>query len=255
MQRSSYAIAFAISLVATWALAQQERDEPGFTPLFNGRDFTGWVITAGPSDAAKAWSVREGGVIDVTGKQPGSWLRSERSYKDFILRLEYTIAQRENSGIFLRSRKEGNPAYSGMEIQIYGDDPWRAPDIHSNGALYASIPPACSPARNGEWNELEIELRGMHLIEQQNGITVLDVRLDDPVWNQRIVEYNKELAAAWKAAQPSLTARLSGKKPKTPVKKKAPIPLLTERVKEGYIGLQNHGSPVQFHNIRIKVLQ
>jgi hypothetical protein len=253
MRRTNWAAALAIALLANLAVAQAQKDNEGFVALFNGRDFSGWVITAGPADAAKAWSVKEG-AIDVSGKQPGSWLRSEKIYKDFVLRLEYKIAQRENSGVFLRSLEKGNPAYSGMEIQIYGDDPWRAPGVHSNGALYGAVPPTCSPARNGEWNRLEIELRGMHLAERQNGIEVMDVRLDDPEWNHRITEANKAAAAAYKAAQPRLPARLLGKKPDPSVKKRAPMPLLTERVREGYIGLQNHGSPVRFRNIRIKTL-
>lgn len=207
--------------------AQEKRD--GFVPLFNGKDFSGWVVTAGPPDAAKAWTIRDG-IIDVSGKLEGSWLRTERTYKDFILRLEYKIAHLENSGIFFRALEQGNPAYSGMEIQIHGDDPWRPPHINGNGALYGAIAATSTPAKNGEWNEIEIELRGMRLKEKINAVTVMDVQLDDPVWNDRLVQPQN--------APPSIK-----------------YTKLTDRVKEGYIGLQNHGSPVQFRNLRIKVLK
>lgn len=229
-----FAAAVAIALVATGAVAQEKQKDPGkekeegFVPLFNGKDFAGWILTAGPKEADKAWTVKDG-IMDVTGKYPGSWLRSEKTYKDFILRLEYKIARNMNSGIFLRALEKGNPAYSGMEIQVHGDDPLRGPSVHGNGALYGAIPPSCNPANLDGWNQFEIELRGMHLIERQNGVTVMDVRLDDPVWNDRL-------------------APAKDQKPTDKTRK------LTERAPEGFIGLQNHGSPVQFRTIRIKPL-
>jgi len=210
------ALLFAMVASASAAAPQQER---GFTPLFNGKDLSGWHVTGGPADAAKAWSV-EDGVICCTGKPEGGWLRSDKTYRDFVLRLEYKIGLRGTSGIFLRATEKGNPAYTGMELQVYGDPPGSAPSRQSNGAVYGAIPPASSAVKLDEWNQVEIILRGMHLTERLNGIRVLDVRLDDPEWNKPLP-------------------------PRRKFKNRAP---------EGYIGFQNHGSPVWFRNIRIKPL-
>jgi len=226
MRSCSFAMSVLLALVAMRSVAQEK--EEGFIALFNGKDLTGWAITGGPKDADKAWSVKDG-VIDVTGKPSGSWLRSEKTYKDFILRLDYKIASKGNSGIFLRALEKGNPAYSGMEIQVSGDDPNRAPSVGSNGALYGAIAPTTSPLKLGEWNQVELELRGMHFTERQNGVTVMDARLDDRALNERL-------------------AAPAGKKPADKNRN------LTERAPEGFIGLQNHGSPIQFRNIRIKPL-
>ena len=217
MRRGSWTVGSAIVLVAVWAVGQEK--EEGFISLFNGQDLSGWHVTGGPRDAAKAWSVKDG-VIDCSGKPEGGWLRSDKAYRDFVLRLEYKIGPRKNSGIFLRATQRGNPAYTGMEIQVFGDHPAAAPSRHGNGSVYGAIPPTSNPQKLDDWNEVEIELRGMHLKQSLNGIEIMDVRLDDPEWNKDLRKRRE----------------------------------FTNRAPEGYIGMQNHGSPVQFRNIRIKPL-
>ena len=87
-------------------------EERQFVSLFNGRDLAGWVIEKDGS-----FSVRDG-VIHMDGR--GGWLRSEREYKDFELRLEFRFTEPGgDTGIFLRYHPQG-----GYQVQTRIQDRW-----------------------------------------------------------------------------------------------------------------------------------
>jgi hypothetical protein len=184
-----------------------ELTEGAFRPLFAGDSLEGWALVR--EQPQTAWTV-QGGVVTCSGEERG-WLRTARTYADFVLRLEFAISPGGNSGVFLRSLLEGRPAYNGMEVQIL-DDAGEPPGVKSTGALYDAVAPAKNPARPaGEWNTLEALCQGDHVRIAINGETVVDVRLG---------EHES----------------------------------LKDRPREGYIGLQNHHSPVRFRNVRVHEL-
>src|ERR687898_515929 len=62
----------------------------GFTPLFNGKDFTGWKVPAGDNGH---WKIVDG-VIDYDALSEATGdksLYSEKSYGDFTLRVDWRI--------------------------------------------------------------------------------------------------------------------------------------------------------------------
>jgi hypothetical protein len=176
-------------------------------PLFAGDTLDGWELVN--EQPASAWTVADG-VVTCSGEGRG-WLRTSRTYRDFLLRLEYAISPGGNSGVFLRSQLEGRPAYNGLEIQIL-DDHGGPAGVKASGALYDAVAPARNVARPaGEWNALEALCQGDHIRVSLNGQTVVDVRLGEH-------EH------------------------------------LRDRPREGYIGLQNHRSPVRFRDVLVREL-
>ena len=143
-------------------------------PIFNGRDLTGWVVVNGGD-----WTVEEGVLVGRNGRDwstnpavSGSWLRTEREYGDFVLELEYTI--QGNSGVFLRSGLERNPAFTGYEMQILADR-GRPPSKGSAGGLYDVIAATKNLSRPaGEWNQVRITYQGKQVRIEWNGELVLD---------------------------------------------------------------------------------
>ena len=126
-----------------------------------------------------------------------------------------------NSGIFLRSLPRGNPAFSGMELQILSDH-GKPAGVHSTGSLYGAVAPSKNMAKpDGEWNRVEISVVNRRLISIWNGEKILDVDLDDP-------QYAK-----------AQEKPLAGRSP------------------HGHVGLQAYasGAPVEFRNLRIHVLK
>jgi len=187
-----------------------EELQQGFVPIFNGADLSGWQVMG-----SESWSAKDG-VIECSG-EGGGWLRSEAQYRDFILRLEYKASKDANSGIFVRATLEGDPAFTGMEIQVL-DDYGEPPDKHSAGSLYDAVAPAVNASKPaGEWNQVEITLWGDELTVVQNGHKLYSVNLADPALNAPQAEDRK----------------------------------FPNRAQIGYIGLQNHGSQVWYRKIRI----
>ncbi|NIP24127.1 MAG: DUF1080 domain-containing protein [Phycisphaerae bacterium] len=135
--------------------------EEGFVPLFDGKTLDGWHLMNG------AQFVVEDGVLKHKGGL--GWLRSEKQYSDFVLRLEFRFLEPEqDGGVFVRSNTAGdNWPDRKYEVQIentermakiFGADH----DLNVELAQKALKP-------TGEWNEYEIKLIGSKTEVRLNG--------------------------------------------------------------------------------------
>ncbi len=99
------------------SFSAHSQDQEGFRPLFNGRDFTGWVnVNTAPS----TWRF-EDGLLKCTGKPIGE-IRTERMYQNFILELEWRhLVPKGNAGVFVWAddiTARGQPFIRGIEVQV-----------------------------------------------------------------------------------------------------------------------------------------
>lgn len=118
------------ALLAVPAPADDKPSDEGFTPIFNGKDLTGWKVSArtGHSRTSKntsggKWVVEGGAIVgsqDVPGN--GGILITEKEYGDFEVALEMRNDFGPDSGLFLRSTDTGK-CYQAMI------------DYHANGNL------------------------------------------------------------------------------------------------------------------------
>ncbi len=184
-------------------------------PLFNGKNLDGWQAVDGP---LSSWKVEEGLLYCSGGG--GGWLSTSSEYANFELELQFRVPEGGNSGVFLRAPHEGNPAFAGMEIQVLDD---RAPQYAKLqpyqycGSLYGIAAPstrASKPA--GEWQKMHIVCDGREVKVSLNGTPIVEANLD--------AHPDEE------AAHPGL-----------------------ERT-SGYVGLQNHGTRLDFKDVRIREL-
>ncbi len=78
------------------------------------------LYSGGKITADRRWSVMDGMLVGPSDSS--GWLGTEKTYKDFVLRLEYWIDPGEtgwsNSGIFIRADSTNTPWNEGYEIQI-----------------------------------------------------------------------------------------------------------------------------------------
>lgn len=205
--------AFAATLLSSTAFAQHADEQPGQVELFNGTDLSGWVSTGAPD----AWGVKDGEIVTVK-PGTGGWLRTDRMYRDFDLTLDFWMPEGGNSGVGLRGSSNGDPAFTGFEVQIL-DTAGEEPGLRNAGAVYEAVAPsemAVYPA--GRWNTYRIRLVG----------DVLDVWL-----NGRRIHEGTRLDGRGFYRQES-----------------QPMPL-DARATTGYIALQDHGQAFRFRNIRI----
>lgn len=168
---------FALSAVLVTVFAPMlAADTPeGFTPLFNGKDLSGWKATG----KMEVWGAKKG-VLFVAGGG-GGWLLTEKEYGDYELRLEYKLPKVGNSGIALRTPFQGDPAYVGMEIQLIDDVNWKGLQTwQQTGSIYNVVPAKTVKNKEiGEWNAMRIVAKGRHIRVENNGAVLADANLDD----------------------------------------------------------------------------
>jgi hypothetical protein len=124
-------------------------------PLFDAKDLTGWTGLGTAQDLG--WTV-EDGTLKSTGHARN--LITTGKYWNFLLHVEYNVAEKSNSGIGLRGR---------YEVQIQ-DDYGKPIESHINGALYSRIAPLANASRKaGEWQIADIRLVGRDVSVTLNG--------------------------------------------------------------------------------------
>jgi hypothetical protein len=173
------ALLCAVSAAAQPNTLTPQEVEEGWILLWDGRTDFGWEWHG---DAA--WSIRDG-VLSASGDKAG-WLGTTSMFADYVLKIEFRTAADGNSGVFLRSAREGLPHRTGYELQIYDDQP----QGFNTGSLvfYAKAQPA--KLIPDQWNSYEITVRGSHFTAVLNGKTILDV--DNPTHNVGVIglQYN-----------------------------------------------------------------
>jgi len=222
------------SAVVLSAMAPAPQDkEAGFTPLFNGKDFTGWVYGQRPNGAenksGKGYQI-ENGVIYST-KEDGGNLYTEKEYANFVFRFEFKLTPNANNGIGIRAPLIGDAAYVGMEIQVLDDSGTQYTGLLP-GQYYGSIYKVAPAKRGfqkpvGEWNSEEITANGRHVTVKLNGTTIVDFDLDD-VKDEATLKEHRDMT------KPEGSRGIANT--------------------TGHIGFLGHGAHVEFRNIRIKVL-
>src|SRR5260221_14383023 len=80
--------------------------------------------------------------------------------------------EKVNSGVFLRSQKEGQPPITGYELQIWDYQPAG----YNTGSLVGSLKASPVKIIPDEWNNYEISASGDHFVIVLNGKTLLDDR-------------------------------------------------------------------------------
>ena len=165
--------------------------------VFNGKDLSGWTsvldysVTGGYSAKEPTWSVVDG-VIRTTGT-PFGYLRTQRGdFGDFKLTVEYRWwrpTPKPNSGIFVRLAKDSgcfiptcyeNQLCLGSACDVFGlggasilgVTPAEAYDPAKplSGIAKALAGGETSEKPFGEWNTLELEVRGDSLVSTLNGV-------------------------------------------------------------------------------------
>lgn len=154
-------VVFASVVVLAASLCAADDKEEGFVPLFNGQSLDGWHLMNG------AKFVAEEGVIKLNGGR--GWLRSDKQYSDYILRLELRFMKpKQDGGVFLRASQEGNN-WPKQRYEVQSENSPRMAKIF--GAKHELNVEAAQKALKpvGEWNEYEIKLVGPHIEVRLNG--------------------------------------------------------------------------------------
>lgn len=139
--------------------------DAGFTPLFNGKDTTGWYLRN--AKGHNSWSVENGVLKNTVNKgEHGTDLITDQKFWNFTLRYEFQVPDGSNSGLYLRGRHE---------LQILGDYKSGQTGLGGNGAIYNfKAPDVFASKPGGEWQTAEATIIGNKITVILNGKKIHD---------------------------------------------------------------------------------
>ncbi|MBC7856359.1 MAG: DUF1080 domain-containing protein, partial [Pirellulaceae bacterium] len=190
-------ILLLLPLIAVPAIAE---DEPGFTPLFDGKSLEGWE---GNPDF---WSVKDGAITgQTTAEKPTKgntfivWRKGEVG--NFELRLQFKIIG-GNSGVQYRSQEVEKWVIKGYQADFDGAGAWAGTLYEERGRSVlakrgekvevgddgkpkvvgktAEEKQIVDSLKKEDWNDYVIIAEGNHLVQKLNGITTVDLVDNDP---------------------------------------------------------------------------
>jgi hypothetical protein len=169
--------------------------------------------------------VIEDGLLRTEGGMGLLWYSREK-LGNCVIRVVYKTAnERANSGVYIRiADRPQDPWYAvhhGFEVQIAD----QGGGGRGTGSVYTFAKAAAKPAKSGEWNTMEITLKGNHVLTKINGVQVTEFDSSDL-------------------------------KPESTEKTGEGDPARGPRPESGYIGLQNHDakSVVHFKDVSVSPL-
>ncbi len=193
-----------------------ELTEIGFQPLFDGQSFAGWE-SGNNQPLESCWKTEQGQLV-CTGEK-GPWLRTLRPYGDFNFRVDYQVSTGGNSGVYVRVPRDGNHHRendqlppAGFEVQVLDDS---APQ-------YATL-------KDFQYSASIYDLAGAN------------PRNCKPTGRWNTLEINCRGGQVTTVHNGAVVTNISD----------ATVPALALRLKQGYLGLQNHSTRVAFRNVRL----
>jgi len=214
-----------------------EEKAAGWKLLWDGKTTNGWRGAKLDHFPEKGWAI-EDGVLKVLGSNGaeaafGGDIITDKTYGDFILKVDFKITKGANSGIkyFVDPELNQGPGSAiGCEFQILDDTthPDAKLGVNGNrtlGSLYDLIPaPKDKQFYINNWSTATIIVKGKHVEHWLDGNKLLEYERGSQMWDA-FVDYSKY--KDW----PNFG-----------------------NAERGYILLQDHGNEVWFRNIKIKEL-
>ncbi len=205
------------------ALTEREKAQ-GWQLIFDGRTTHGWMSPKGKPLPRS--HVQDGAL----NPHPCDYmLVYEKPLRNFMLALDFKISPRCNSGVFVRTfpltpRPGLDVGFNGIEIAI---DDTHGASYHDTGAIYDLVKPGTNAMKPvGEWNHMVITCDRNVIDVRVNGKPV--TRMDLDAWTEK----NK---------------RPDGSPHKFDIAYK-------DHPRQGYIGLQDHGSNCWYRDIKLRII-
>jgi hypothetical protein len=150
-----------------------------FVSLFNGKDFTGWGGAGKPEQSG--YVIKEGGIIESTKKC--RFLITEKEYSNYVFEFEFKLTAGANNGLGIHYPGKGDPAYTGMEIQILDNTHpkyAKLKDYQFHGGLYTLVAAKKGHLKPvGEWNKEIVTVNGPNVKVELNGVVIMEANLDE----------------------------------------------------------------------------
>ncbi len=191
--------------------------KPGGWKRLVADDLSNCIFTPG------SWVMTEG-VLSPKG-EGDIWTKTR--YGDFVLDLEFKLDTNTNSGVFLRTGRFEEWLHTAIEVQVLDSYGKKEVGREDCGAIFDCLAPRVNAVKPpGEWNRYTITCRGSMITVVLNGHRIIDMDLN-----------------RW--TQPHRNPDGTPNKFNTAYR---------DMPRSGHIGLQYHGHPVWYRNLKILTL-
>ena len=160
-------LTLAIVIMGSAALRAADSEE-GFTPIFDGKTFTGWQTSI---DNTNTWKLEDGAFVARGPTAHLFYMADPKPFKNFELKVDVMTVTNSNGGIYFHTayQEKGFPR-AGIECQVnvsHGD--WI-----KTGSLYGLVNIGLTPARDNQWWTQHIIVRGRKVTVKIDGQTVIE---------------------------------------------------------------------------------
>ena len=135
----------------------------GWTTLFDGKDLSAWAI----SEKQKPHWVVVDGIIRYDGR--GGSLRTKQSYSDYMLRVDWRLPRKADSGVFVRGSKQLNI----WTWSMGSGEMWEHRGGFKGPGPNPYVPSSRQDRAVGEWNIFLITVRNNRVTVLLNGTEVI----------------------------------------------------------------------------------
>jgi len=143
----------------------KKNGEKGFVSLFDGKSLNGWKVN---KENPKSITVKDGNIV-IDGPRAHLFYTGDvenHNFKNFVLRAQVKTFPKANSGIYFHTKYEDSGwPYAGFEAQVNNTHG----DPKKSGGLYAVKDVNPAPAKDGEWFDYEIRVKGKKVNIKING--------------------------------------------------------------------------------------
>jgi hypothetical protein len=160
-----------------------------FTLMYDGKTLAGWRLATGKASGKMKYAVEQGAIVGtcVPGQTNG-FLRTEKSYGNFIFTCEVKFDVPGNSGIQFRSQQRDNDGrVYGYQCEVDPTERRYSGGIYDEARrewLFPLWGQVYEKARgafcHGKWNRFTIKAQGRRLQTWVNGIPCADYTDTDP---------------------------------------------------------------------------
>jgi hypothetical protein len=167
-----------------------------------------------------SWTMTDG----VLSPKEGGDIWTKEQYGDFVLDLEFRLEKNTNSGVFIRTGSIEEWLHTAIEVQVLDSYGKKEVGREDCGAIFDCLAPRVNAVRApGEWNRYTITAKGNMITVVLNGERIIEMDLN-----------------RWTEAHRNPDG--------TPNKFNTAY---RDMPRNGHIGLQYHGHPIYYRNVRI----
>jgi len=158
-------LAAALFVVPGDSLQADEDGQGEWVSMFDGETLAGWKANEMP----EKWTIVDGAIKTAPGRSHLFYV--DRDYTDFEFKCMIKTTQGSNSGVYFHTKwqDEGWPEH-GYESQVNQTHT----DPVKSGSLYSVVKLYDSPAKDGQWYEHRVVVRGKNIRIHIDGKLVID---------------------------------------------------------------------------------